>query len=171
MEMPGCVWSFRAHPLLPTMELSWLCLIGNEPSTLLQLIKTTFNLDQFEIQSGTITQKSDTEWNHVLEDEEIYNKPFGEDVAFFPHLHRETGPGISSFDLRLPQKEKVWDRFEVWADSNKTSKVFNETGTREPNHIYGRDDKLLWDRTSKLCERCLLTGFWIEGKCSITRYS
>ncbi|WP_157140245.1 hypothetical protein [Enterocloster citroniae] len=78
-----------------------------------------------------------------MEDEEIYNKPFGEDVAFFPHLHRETGPGISSFALRLPQKEKVWDRFEVWADSNKTSKVFNETGTREPNHIYGRDDKLL----------------------------
>lgn len=52
------------------------------PSTLRQLIETTFNLDQFEIQSGTITQKSDKEWNHVLENEEIYNKPFGKDVVF-----------------------------------------------------------------------------------------
>lgn len=94
-----------------------------EPSTLRQLIETTFDLDQFEIQSGTIIQKSDKEWNHVLDNEEIYNKPFGKDVAFFLHVHRESGPGYSSFALRLPQKEKVWDRFEVWVDSDKPSKV------------------------------------------------
>ena len=56
-------------------------------------------------------------------DENFYKNPFGRDIAFFLHVHIGSGPGKSSFALRLPQKEKIWDRFETRVGTDKTSEV------------------------------------------------
>ena len=94
-----------------------------EPECLWQLIEMTYNLDQFEKTSDTIRPEADKQWNHVLIDENFYKNPFGRDIAFFLHVHTGSGPGKSSFALRLPQKEKIWDRFETWVGTDKPSEV------------------------------------------------
>lgn len=94
-----------------------------DPEFLWQLIEITYNLDQFEEFSDTVLPDDDKQWNHIVMDEEFYKNPFGMDTAFFLHVHTDSGPGKSSFALRLPQKEKIWDRFEIWVGTAKPSGV------------------------------------------------
>lgn len=108
-----------------------------KPMTLKGIIEITYNLDRFEMQEGVITENKNQKWNYALDDEMAYKLPFGKDVAFFLHVHMNSGPGESSFALRLPQKEKIWERFENWVNTDKPGKV----KTVQCGGVFGE----LWD--------------------------